>query len=162
MTRPTASTIPALALVLAVGIGAGGCAAATATPGAAPASSASSAAPVSSASSATAPTTQTSAPLLGPPGPDPACAAALKARQTLEARQGKDQSSESAIDKDFTNFANALNAAAQEEKHPAAANAMTALADDYNALVQSQSGAVPLPSMSAVQSDGAAFDKACP
>ena len=67
-----------------------------------------------------------------------------------------------AIDRDFTDFASALNAAAQQETHPAVAKVMTALADDYTALVDSQSGAVPLPSMSTVQNDGAAFDKACP
>ncbi len=145
MMRPTVSAIPALVLVLAVGVAVGGCAAAT-------------------ASSSATPTTcrRTAAPFYGPPGPDPACAAARKAEQTLQARQGQDQSSESAIDQDFTNFANALNAAAQQEKRPAAASAMTALANDYTALVQSQSGAAPLPSMSAVQNDGAAFDKACP
>jgi hypothetical protein len=104
----------------------------------------------------------TSTSFIGPTGPDPACAAARKAEQTLQARQGKDQASESAIDQDFTNFAGALNAAAQQEKHPAVASAMTALANDYTALVESQSGAEPLPSMSAVQNDGAAFEAACP
>ena len=151
MMRPAVSAIPALVSVLAVGIAVGGCAAATATAGAASASSAAS--PTASAASAS---------FYGPPGPDPACAAARKAEQTLQARQGKDQSSESAIDQDFTNFAQALNTAARQEKHPAVANAMTALADDYTALVESQSGAAPLPSMSAMQNDGAAFDKACP
>jgi hypothetical protein len=158
MIRKTVSAIPALAMVLAVGVAVGGCAAATATTGAATTG----AAPASSASSATAPAAQTSAAFYGPPGPDPACAAALKAMRTLQTRQGKDQNSQSAINKDFTNFANALTAAAQEEKHPAVASAMTTLADDYNALVESQSGAVPLPSMSAVQNDGTAFNKACP
>jgi hypothetical protein len=151
MMRPAVSAIPALVYVLAVGIAVGGCAAATATVGAASASSAAS--PAASAASAS---------FYGPPGPDPACAAARKAEQTLQARQGKDQSSESAIDQDFTNFAQALNAAARQEKHPAVASAMTALANDYTALVESQSGAAPLPSMSAMQSDGAAFDRACP
>jgi hypothetical protein len=80
----------------------------------------------------------------------------------MQARQGKDQNSQSAIDKDFTDFASALNAAAQHETHPAVAKVMTALADDYTALVESQSGAVPLPSMATVQNDGTAFDKACP
>jgi hypothetical protein len=80
----------------------------------------------------------------------------------LELRQGKDENNQSALTQDFTNFANALTSAAAQEKNQAAANAMNALADDYNALVESQSGAVPLPSMSAVQNDGAAFDKACP
>jgi hypothetical protein len=149
MMHRTVRAIPALAAVLAVGIALGGCSAATATAGAASATSSAAAA-------------RTSAPFYGPPGPDPACAAALKARQTLQARQGKDQSSESAIDQDFTNFASALNAAARQEKHPAVASAMTALANDYTALVESQSGAAPLPSMSAMQTDGAAFDQACP
>ena len=149
--RLTASAIPVLVSVLAAGIAVGGCAAATATAGAASASSAAS--PTASAASAS---------FYGPPGPDPACAAARKAEQTLQARQGKDQSSESAIDQDFTNFASALNAAARQEKHPAVASAMTALANDYTALVESQSGAAPLPSMSAMQGDGAAFDRACP
>ena len=148
--RLTASAIPVLVSVLAAGIAVGGCAAATATAGAASASSAAS--PTASAASAS---------FYGPPGPDPACAAARKAEQALQARQGKDQSSESAIDQDFTNFASALNAAAQQEKHPAAASAMTALANDYTALVESQSGAVPLPSMATVQ-NGSAFDQACP
>jgi hypothetical protein len=154
MMHRTVRAIPALASVLAVGIVVGGCTATTATAGAASASSA----PPATASAAA----RTSAPFYGPPGPDPACAAALKARQALQARQGKDQSSQSAIDKDLTNFASALNAAAGQETRPAVAKAMTALADDYTALVQSQSGAVPLPSVSTVQSDGAAFDKACP
>jgi hypothetical protein len=153
MRHRAARIIPALASVLAVGIAVGGCSTATATAGAAPAGPASSA-----ASSATA---RASAPFYGPPGPDPACVAALKAEQTLQARQGKDQKNESAIDQDFTNFANALSAAAQEEKHPATAKAMTALANDYNALVGSQSGAEQLPDMSTIQNDGTAFDKAC-
>ena len=50
---------------------------------------------------------------------------------------------------------------AQQEKKPATAKAMTALANDYTALVESRSGAAQLPDMSTVQSDGAAFDKAC-
>jgi hypothetical protein len=153
MRHRTARAIPALASVLAVGIAVGGCSAATATAGAAPAGSASSA----TASAAA----RTTAPFYGPPGPDPACAAALKAEQTLQARQSKDQNNESALDQDFTNFANALSAAAEQEKHPATAKAMTALANDYNALVESQSGAEQLPDMNTVESDGAAFDKAC-
>jgi hypothetical protein len=143
--------VPAFALVLAAGIGVGGCATATATAGpAAPSLAASAAA-----------SARTSAPVFGPPGPDPACASARKAEQTLQARQGKDQVNESALDQDFTNFSNALNAAAQQEKHPATAQAMTALANDYTALVESQSGAAQLPDMATVQSDGTAFDKAC-
>ena len=100
--------------------------------------------------------------MVGPPAPDVACFAARKAEQTLQARQGKDQGSQSAIDRDFTDFANALNAAAGQATHPAAAKAMTALADDYTALVASQSGAAQLPSVASMQSDGAAFEKACP
>lgn len=92
---------------------------------------------------------------------DPACAAALKAEQTLQARQGEDQGSESALDQDFMNFAGALSAAAQHETHAATARTMNALADDYTALVESQSGAAQLPDMSTVESDGAAFDRAC-
>ena len=146
--------LPALASVLAAGLVVGGCGAATATTGAASAHPAS--------ASATSAAAQPSAPFNGPPAPDPACVAARKAAQVMQARQGKDQNSQSAIDKDFTDFASALNAAAQHETHPAVAKVMTALADDYTALVESQSGAVPLPSMATVQNDGAAFDKACP
>jgi hypothetical protein len=154
MMHRRARVLPALASVLAVGLAMGGCGAATATTAGAPARPAS----ASAASAA-----QSSAPFNGPPAPDPACVAARKAAQVLQARQGKDQqSSQSAIDKDFTDFASALNAAAQHETRPAVAKVMTALADDYTALVESQSGAVPLPSMSTVQNDGAAFNKACP
>jgi hypothetical protein len=153
MMHCTVRAIPALASVLAVGIAVGGCAAATAT-----ARSASSVTPSSATASAAA---RTSAPAYGPPAPDPACAAARKGEQTMQARQGKDQNSESAIDQDFTNFASALNAAARQETQPKVAKAMTALAGDYTALVESQSGAAQLPSMSTMQDDGAAFDKAC-
>jgi hypothetical protein len=150
MKHRAARVIPAIAAVLAVGIAIGGCGAATAT--------ATSTHPAATASAAA---TRTGVPVYGPQA-DPACAAARKAEQTLQSRQGADQKSESAIDKDFTNFASALNTAAQQEAHPAAAQAMTALANDYTALVESQSGAVQLPSMTTVQNDGAAFDKACP
>ena len=160
MLHRTARSMSAFAWVLAAGIAVSGCASATATTGAASAGSASSAAASSGAASATA-SAQPSAQFNGPFGPDAACAAALKAMRTLQARQGKDQSSQSAIDQDFTNFASALNAAALQEKNPAKAKAMTDLANDYTALVQSQSGAVQLPDMSTIQSDGAAFDKAC-
>jgi hypothetical protein len=152
MRHRTARAVPALALALAAGIAVGGCTAAPATAGAASARS---------SGSATASSGRTSAPFDGPVGPDPACVAALKAQQTLQARQGKDQDNESALDQDFTNFASALNAAAQQEPHPATAKAMTALADDYTDLVESQTGAAQLPDMSTVQGDGAAFDKAC-
>ena len=149
MMQPAVRVAPAIAAVLAVGVVAGGCAGAAAT-----ARSASSAA-VSAAA-------ETSAALVGPPAPDAACSAARKAEQTLQARQGKDQGSQSAIDRDFTNFANALHAAARHATQPATAKAMTALADDYTALVASQSGAEQLPSVATMQSDGTAFDKACP
>jgi hypothetical protein len=152
MRHRAVRVIPALALVvLAAGIAVAGCTAATATAGGTSAGSVSAA-----ASSA-----RTSAPVDGPYGLDAACLAALKAEQTLQARQGKDENAESALDRDFTNFAAALNAAAQHEQHPATANAMTALASDYTDLVESQSGAAQLPDMSTIQSDGAAFDKAC-
>lgn len=103
----------------------------------------------------------TTAPPPPPPGPDAACAAARKAEQTLQAHQGADQSDESAIDQDFMNFADALSTEAAHERNPAKAKAMTALANDYTALVQSQSGAAELPDMNALSDDGAAFDKAC-
>jgi hypothetical protein len=136
------------------GITVGGCAAATA-------GTASSSHAASASSSATATAGRASATVFGPPGVDPACAAALKAEQILQARQDKDQDNESALDQDFTNFANALSAAAQQETRPAAAKAMTALASDYNDLVESQSGAADLPDMNTVENDGAAFNKAC-
>ena len=139
----------ALALAaLAVGAAVAGCTAATATP------------EVTAASPRPA-ATRTAASVYGPPSRDAACAAAEHAEQTLQSRQGKDQNNETALDQDLTNFANALSAAAQQEKRPAVAQAMTTLASDYNALVESQSGAAQLPDMSQVESDGEAFDKAC-
>jgi hypothetical protein len=147
-------TLSAFALVLVTGITVGGCAAATA-------GTASSSHAASASSSATATAGRASATVFGPPGVDPACAAALKAEQILQTRQDKDQDNESALDQDFTNFANALSAAAQQETRPAAAKAMTALASDYNDLVESQSGAADLPDMNTVENDGAAFNKAC-
>ena len=146
--------LPAFALVLAVAIAVGGCATVTA-------GTASNSHTASASSSATATAARASAPVYGPPGPDPACAAALKAEQTLRARQGKDQDNQSALDQDFTNFANALSAAARQEMHPATAKAMSTLANDFDALVESQSGAEELPDMDTVENDGAAFDKAC-
>jgi hypothetical protein len=143
--------LPAVALVLVTGIIVCGCA--TATAGTA---SSSHAAPASASA-----TGRVSAPVFGPPAPDPACAAALKAEQVLRARQDKDQGNESTLDQDFTNFADALSAAAQHEPNPAAAKAMTTLASDYNDLVESQSGAAILPDMNTVENDGTAFDKAC-
>jgi hypothetical protein len=156
MRHRTVRAIPALVSVLVAGIALAGCTTAAAT-GAASARPA----PASPASRAAAPATRASTAFNGPFGPDSACVAALKAEQALQVRQGKDSGSETALDRDFTNFASALNAAAQEEKHAATAKAMTALAGDYTALVQSQSGAGQLPDMSTVQDDGTAFDKAC-
>lgn len=147
-------TLPAFAMVLVTGITAGGCATATA-------GTASSSHAASASSSATATAGRVGTPVFGPPGPDQACAAALKAEQILKARQDKDQGNESALDRDFTNFATALSAAARQEKHPALARAMIALASDYNDLVESQSGAADLPDMNTLENDGAAFDKAC-
>jgi hypothetical protein len=140
--------VPAVVLALAAGAAVAGCSTATATAGTAAAASRPAA-------------TRAAAPVYGPQAPDAACVAAKDAEQTLQSRQGKDQGSESALDQDFTNFAGALSDAAQREKRPATAQAMTALANDYNALVESQSGAAQLPDMSQVQKDGAAFDKAC-
>jgi hypothetical protein len=134
-------------LALAVGAAVAGCASADATAGA----------PAATAPAATGP----AAPADGPFAPDAACVAAEKAEQTLESRQGQDQNNETALDQDFMNFANALTTAAQSEKSPAAAQAMTALANDYTAMVESQSGGAQLPDMTQVQKDGAAFDKAC-
>jgi hypothetical protein len=148
--------VPAVALALAVGAVVVGCAAAAAgAPAAAIRPAATRPAAIRPAA------TRAAAPVAGPFAPDPACVAAENAEQTLQSRQGPDQDNESALDQDFINFAAALSAAAQSEKRPAAAQAMTALADDYTALVESQSGAAQLPGMSQVQKDGAAFDKAC-
>jgi hypothetical protein len=138
--------VPAVALALAAGVVAG-CASAAATGTATGGASASA--------------TRAAAPVYGPPGVDPACLAAEKAKQTLVARQSKDENNQSALDQDFTDFASELSADAGREKRPSAARAMTALASDYTALVQSQSGAGQLPDMSQVQNDGTAFDKAC-
>jgi hypothetical protein len=113
------------------------------------------------AATTTRPAATRTAPVYGPAVPDQACVAAEHAKGTLVSRQGKDQSSESALDQDFMNFAAALSDDAQHEQRPATAQAMTALASDYTDLVESQTGAVDLPNMSKVQSDGAAFDKAC-
>lgn len=142
--------VPAVAVALAAGVVIG-CASAAATGTATGGASA-------TASRATA---RAAAPVYGPPGVDPACVAAERAKQTLMSHQGKDESNQSALNQDFTDFANALSADAQREKRQSAAKAMTALASDYTDLVQSQSGAAQLPDMSQVQSDGTAFDKAC-
>ena len=155
MRHRTVRVIPALASALAVAVAVAGCTAATAT-GSASAGSASPA-----ASSATASASSASASADGPYGPDPACVAALKAESTLQTRQLKDENDESALSQDFTNFANALTASAQQEKHPTAAKAMSTLASDYTALVDSQTGAAQLPDMSTIHNDGTAFDKAC-
>ena len=147
MSYRAARVIPVLAVALAVGTAAGGCSAG-ATAGTAVAATGS-------------PSTSASGRFVGPEALDPACAEALKAEKTLEAKQGKDQSNETALDNDFMDFANALNAAARRARDPATAEAMTVLADDYTALVESQSGAAQLPDMETVTKDGAAFDKAC-
>ena len=147
MSYRAARVIPVLAVALAAGLAAGGCSAG-ATAGTAAGATGSSSAPASGR-------------FAGPDAPDPACADALKAEKTLEAKQGKDQSNETALDNDLMDFANALNAAAHRARNPATAKAMTVLADDYTALVQSQSGAVQLPDMTTVESDGTAFAKAC-
>ena len=151
--RHRAATVFALAVL--VGLTAAGCTSAAAGTAAASSPAAKSAPARSAAASAKA-----SVAMAGPVA-DPGCTAAKAAEATLQARQGKDQSSETALDNDFTNFANALNNAAGLEKNPAKAQAMTALASDYTNLVQSQSGAAQLPDMTTVQNDGAAFDKAC-
>jgi hypothetical protein len=145
--------LAALAVVLAVGSAIGGCA--TATAGTASSSQA------ASASASATVTARASTSFLGPTGPDRACSAALKAEQTLRARQGSDQGDESALDQDFTTFAGALSTAAQKETNPARAKAMTALASDYTAMVESQSGTAQLPDMNTVEKDGAAFERAC-
>jgi hypothetical protein len=155
---------PVVALALTVGAAVVGCATAGAPTAGAPAAATRPAAtrPAATRPAATGPAaTRAAAPIDGPAAPDPACFAAENAEQTLQSRQGKDQNDESALDQDFMNFAAALSAAAQSEKRPAAARAMTALANDYTALVESQSGAAQLPSVSQIQKDGAAFDKAC-
>ena len=151
MSYRAARVIPVLAVALAAGLAAGGCSA-----GAVPVTAAGATGSPSASPSATA-----SGRFDGPDAPDPACADALKAETTLEAKQGKDQGNETALDNDFMDFANALNAAARRARNPATAKAMTVLADDYTALVQSQSGAAQLPDMETVSKDGAAFDKAC-
>jgi hypothetical protein len=162
MRHRTVRAIPALALALAAGISVGGCTTAAATARAASVGAAS-ASPAASpaASSAAASAARTSAAVNGPFGPDEVCVAALRASQTLQGRQLKDENNQSALDQDFTNFANALSADAQHEKRPAAAKAMAALSSDYTALVESQSGGAQLPDVSTVQNDGTAFDKAC-
>lgn len=137
-----------MALALAVGAAVAGCAAATATAGAPAATSRPSA-------------STTAAPVDGPPAPDPACVAAKAAEQTLQSSQLQDQNNQSALNQDFENFAAALSTAAQNEKRPKVAQAMTALASDYTDLVESQSGGAQLPDVSQVQKDGTAFDKAC-
>ena len=147
MSYRAVRVIGVLAVALAAGLAAGGCSA-----GATPVSVAG----VTGSSSATA-----SGRFAGPAAPDPACAGALKAEKTLQAKQGKDQGNETALDNDFMDFANALSGAARRARDPATAKAMTVLADDYTALVESQSGAAQLPDMETVTKDGAAFDQAC-
>jgi hypothetical protein len=148
-TASAAVAVVPLTVVAALAVAVAGCTGSPATATARP------------SATATATATATAAPVYGPAAPDPACVAAKRAEQTLQSRQGTDQNDESALDEDFTNFAAALSAAAQRETHPATAQAMTALANDYTDLVQSQSGAAQLPDMTQVQKDGATFDKAC-
>lgn len=149
MTHRRIRTLPICTTVLAVAITVAGCTTTQAAGG----TTAPSSTPRTDASA--------TATVGGPHGPDPACVVALKAGQTLQAHQAADQNDESAIDQDFTDFAQALSTAAQQEKQPATAKAMTALANDYSALVDSQSGAAQLPDMTTVENDGANFDKAC-
>ena len=138
-----ARVVSAVALALGVSASAVGCATATAG---APAATTRPAA------------SRAASPVYGPSATDPACVAAEQAEQTLQSRQDQDQNDESALDQDFMNFAASLSAAVQTEKRPATAQAITALASDYTAIVESQSGAAQLPAMSQVQKDGAAFD----
>lgn len=155
--------VPAVALALAAGAAVAGCASATATTrattrAAAPAATTRAAAPAGATPAAA---TRGAATMFGPAAPDPACVPAKRAERTLQTRQGKDQYSESALDKDFTNFAAALSSAAGHAKRAATAQAMEHLANDYTALVESQSGGAQLPDMSQVEKDGVAFDEAC-
>jgi hypothetical protein len=96
-----------------------------------------------------------------PASPDAACADAVRAERVLEAGQDQDKSNPTALDADFTAFAGRLTADAQKESNPAAAKAMTSLANDYTSLVQSQTGGAELPGMSTVENDGRAFEHAC-
>jgi hypothetical protein len=89
------------------------------------------------------------------------CRDAVLAEQVLQASQAKDQSNRSALDRDFTAFANRLAADAQKETDPATAQAMTNLSNDYTDLVESQTGGAQLPAMTTVQADGTAFERAC-
>jgi hypothetical protein len=148
MSYRAARVIPVLAVALAAGLATGGCSAGATA--------------VTAAGAAGSPSATASGRFDGPDAPDLACADALKAEKTLEAKQGKDQGNETALDNDFMDFADALNAAARRARDPATAKAMTVLADDYTALVESQSGAAQLPDMATVTKDGATFDKACP
>jgi hypothetical protein len=89
------------------------------------------------------------------------CRDAVQAEQALQASQARDQSNRSALDQDFTAFANRLAADAQKETDPATAEAMTNLSTDYTDLVESQTGGAELPAMTTVQDDGTAFEQAC-
>jgi len=93
--------------------------------------------------------------------PDAACKDAVRALHILQISQGKDKANVAALDQDFIAFASRLGADAQKETDPAAVRAMTALANDYMDLVESQTGAAELPDMTTVQDDGEAFDRAC-
>ena len=89
------------------------------------------------------------------------CRDAVQAEQSLQASQAKDQSNRSALDQDFTAFANRLTADAQKETDPATAEAMNNLSNDYTDLVESQTGGAELPAMTTVQADGTAFERDC-
>jgi hypothetical protein len=106
-------------------------------------------------------TAAAAAPAYGPRAPDASCQAALRAQHTLEVSQVRDNANVTALDADFTKFANALTSDAGHETSSAAAKAMTSLANDYTALVQSQTGNAQLPAMATVQADGAAFTRVC-
>lgn len=97
----------------------------------------------------------------GPRVPHAACQAAVRAQQALQASQARDNTDQTALDADFTKFANALNNDAGRETNSAAARAMTNLADDYTNLVQSQTGNARLPDMTTVENDGTTFSRDC-
>jgi hypothetical protein len=114
--------------------------------------------PASAAPSATATATATGTGAAAASAP---CRDAVQAEQSLQVSQAKDQSNRSALDQDFTAFANRLAADAQQETDPAAAQAMTNLSNDYTDLVESQTGGAQLPAMTTVQADGTAFERDC-
>jgi hypothetical protein len=114
--------------------------------------------PASATPSATAAGTATPAASTAAGAP---CRDAVQAEQALQTSQARDQSNRSALDRDFTAFANRLGADAQKETNPATAQAMTSLSTDYTDLVESQTGGAELPAMTTVQADGTAFERDC-